>query len=165
MSSTTKTSKLGLSQFAGSDVPDWIADYSEDMLRIDQKFEEDDNNILTSMEQVAAATDPTMLVGVGAMQEVNSSLNVLESNKLLSHIDISNYNSGTNIYTCPSDGYIMLKNTSGSTDGIANILGATSGGQYFQIGLGTGCHSVFVKKGMRVYITNTCDSAVFVPLS
>lgn len=35
MPSTNKTDTLSLSQFSGTDVPDWIQDYNKDMLKID----------------------------------------------------------------------------------------------------------------------------------
>lgn len=35
MSSTNKTTTLKLSQFVGTDKPDWLTDYNEDMEKID----------------------------------------------------------------------------------------------------------------------------------
>lgn len=38
MASTNKTSNLELSQFVGSDKPDWLTDYNGDMLKIDNNY-------------------------------------------------------------------------------------------------------------------------------
>ena len=38
MSSTNKTTKLGLSQFLGTDKPAWLGDYNSDMQKIDDAF-------------------------------------------------------------------------------------------------------------------------------
>ena len=35
MASTNKTTTLGLSQFVGTDKPDWLTDYNDDMEKID----------------------------------------------------------------------------------------------------------------------------------
>lgn len=34
MASTNKTTTLGLSQFVGTDKPDWLTDYNEDMEKL-----------------------------------------------------------------------------------------------------------------------------------
>ena len=38
MASTNKTANLELSQFEGSDKPDWLTDYNGDMLKIDTNY-------------------------------------------------------------------------------------------------------------------------------
>ena len=55
---------------------------------------------------------------------INSNLTELENNDLGTAVDISNYTS-TNMFTCPSDGYIVVNaNTSGAVSSVA-IVGSS----------------------------------------
>lgn len=90
-----------------------------------------------------------------AINTINSNLAELEKNDLSATIDISNYTS-SNMYTCPSDGYLIANaNSSGSVSSVA-IVG--SGGDpnnrvLLEASYATGrtIVPVFIKKGMMLY--------------
>ncbi|OUP21407.1 hypothetical protein B5F29_02690 [Lachnoclostridium sp. An196] len=47
MSTAAKTPNYNLSQVAGSDIPDWITDYTSDMKKIDEALKENADDIAT----------------------------------------------------------------------------------------------------------------------
>lgn len=54
MSSTNKTTKLGLSQFLGTDKPAWLGDYNADMQKIDDAFANLEQSGESSAAEIAA---------------------------------------------------------------------------------------------------------------
>ena len=54
MSSTNKTTKLGLSQFLGTDKPAWLGDYNSDMQKIDDAFANLEQDGQSSATDIAA---------------------------------------------------------------------------------------------------------------
>ena len=91
--------------------------------------------------------------------KLNSSLN--KSLNINTRVDISSYNSLTNCYTIPTDGYlymytnlssrneICLVNKGGITSAIAsNVTGSQYGGSM----------SLFIKKGMKIFYRTTTGS-------
>lgn len=55
MASTNKTTTLGLSQFVGTDKPDWLTDYNEDMEKIDTWATTADSNINAANNNASGA--------------------------------------------------------------------------------------------------------------
>ncbi len=90
----------------------------------------------------------------------NAVYNALSTNNIGTYVDISDYNSSSNMYTLPSDGYVVLVSGAGVTSGVASavVLGANSVGfatyvlnivQEYQ------AYPVYMKKGMKAYYKNT----------
>lgn len=73
--------------------------------------------------------------------------------------DISNYTS-SNMYTCPSDGYVFMYCATSSTIGIV-FLGTIA----VNLGGNLGRYSLFVKKGTKLYVEGSPSIAAFVPIS
>lgn len=100
----------------------------------------------------------------GGLNTVYSTLNSnITKNKLETETDISSYNSSSNRYTIPSDGYITVINNSGASGYI--IVQGNSGSQYFRIGGNTGHYSLFVRKGLKVYTNNSPTNAYYYELT
>lgn len=57
MASTNKTANLELSQFIGSDKPDWLTDYNTDMLNIDNSYGEVSANAEVAARNAQIASD------------------------------------------------------------------------------------------------------------
>lgn len=81
------------------------------------------------------------------------------ANTIGERINIKSYTE-TNMYTCPSDGYIFLYISSTSTAGMVTLgtVAANFGGA-------VGRTLVYVKKGTKVYVSGNPDIAAFVPIS
>lgn len=78
-------------------------------------------------------------------------------------INIISYNSQSNMFTCPSDGYIIV----GTDNNIAHyvIVREPSGSAFISVagnGSRTGFANVFVKKGLKVYVGNNTATDAFV---
>ena len=74
----------------------------------------------------------------------------LTKNDLGSGVDISSYTTTDNLYTCPSDGYILLDaSASASTWVNVEIYGSTSN-NVLVVSASDGRNGIFVRKGMRV---------------
>lgn len=83
MSSTTKTNKLGLSQFLGTDVPDWRTDYNSDMGKIDKEFQDAEENILDTAEEIKANTYEKKYAGASGVQELFSEVSENLNNRFI----------------------------------------------------------------------------------
>ena len=62
MASTNKTTTLDLSQFVGTDKPDWLTDYNDDMEKIDTWATTSDSDINAANNNASEAkttADPT----------------------------------------------------------------------------------------------------------
>lgn len=77
----------------------------------------------------------------------------LDAHDLTNRVTIASY-TASNKYTCPSDGYIFVYNTS-SADGYIAIDELAS------IGANAGRFSAFVRKGTLVWVEGTVTSAYF----
>ena len=74
----------------------------------------------------------------------------ITSNDLGSAVDLSTYTTTDNLYTCQSDGYILLDATTSASTWInAEIYGSTSNNALV-ISASDGRNGIFVRKGMRV---------------
>ena len=85
-------------------------------------------------------------------------------------VDITSYNSKTNLYTFPCDGYVELLSEYGSSNyGNLDLYGSKNTTPYHVHSNGNNISSgiimVFVKKGMRCCVGgNAVSSARFIPL-
>ena len=72
-------------------------------------------------------------------------------------VDLTSYNSSGNQYTIPSDGHICVNIYNGNV-GVAVINGATLSGANSTNGNNQFTFTTFVKKGMKVYVTQIVGS-------
>lgn len=102
---------------------------------------------------VAEDFDPLKWVSTNAyakLTTLNSNLTALEKNDLGSGVDISSYTTTDNLYTCPSDGYILMNASSSTSTWVnAEIYGSTSNNS-FVVSASNGRSGLFVRKGMRL---------------
>ena len=133
-------------------------------------------NILNSLAEVSAATQQNTIAGALALKEVNSSLTANNSDGTF--IDLSMYTSKMNMYTFTSDGYLYMQFDgakltytrvnlhSANNKLIASLCTAGIGGEDNMYS--NDIKSIFVKKGMKVYIAhNTSNNNLirFYPIS
>lgn len=121
-------------------------------------------NVMTEIEAGAAAptaADVTLapITGMSAddVQEgIEELKSALSANKLGTSVDISSYTSTSNLYTCPSDGYLIVGSgtaTTGTVKGRVYGSDSVSGsiaGINMPISETYQTASLFVKKGMRL---------------
>lgn len=92
---------------------------------------------------------------VNVVSTLNGKITALEKHGSSGSVDLTGYTSSSNKYTCPSDGYVVLTSRQVSS-GKLNVNIELSAGQtvyeYMSITAAWQLHSVFVKKGMKVYI-------------
>lgn len=97
------------------------------------------------------------------ISQINRDLSKLTKNNLsVEEIDIKAYTSASNFYTFPTDGYIYMQTRTGSGAVIsARLLGNTSGELVLVCDArgtsGVGFLSLYVRKGMRVYMREDSD--------
>lgn len=90
-------------------------------------------------------------IGDGSIKGAISELNAdITANDLGAEIDIKDYNSTSNLYTAPCDGYLhILANTSGDIN--ANIYGSSGTSNVLRILVRNGDReAVFIRKGMKL---------------
>lgn len=93
----------------------------------------------------------TLLNNDATLNEEISELNAdITANELGAEIDIKNYNSTSNLYTAPCDGYLhILANTTGTIN--ANIYGSNGTSNVLRILVQNGDReAVFIRKGMKL---------------
>ena len=94
-------------------------------------------------------------------KNVDSVENRVDAHTFGTAVDISSYTS-SNKYTCPSDGYVYLSTSSVDSYVTASINNALISAMHG----GSNYNSIFVKKGMKVWIatSNGTFGAWFLPL-
>lgn len=82
--------------------------------------------------------------------------------------DISSYNTSSNKYTIPGDGYLVLAGgTHAATGTVIRLFGPSDNKHYIRIFIITtidslgSTESVFVRKGMRVYVETDIMSSEY----
>ena len=85
---------------------------------------------------------------------------------ILTGIDISAYNSASNQYTAPTDGYVRFELRNASQYFYLNVNNATLlGGDGHQVTNAYDYKCAFIRKGMSIFYTGTVQTAVFYSLS
>lgn len=82
MASTNKTTTLGLSQFVGTDKPDWLTDYNEDMGKIDTWTTTTDSDIAganNKATQAVNAANAASTAANAATKAANNAVTVANS--------------------------------------------------------------------------------------
>ena len=84
----------------------------------------------------------------------------------LTGIDISSYNTDTNQYTAPTDGYVRMELRNANQYFYLYVNNATVlGGEGHQVTNANDYICAFVRKGMRIYYYGTVQTAVFYSLT
>lgn len=96
--------------------------------------------------------------------------NDLSKNNLGSPISLDNYTSSSNIYTFPSDGYVLINESGANTRTGIHLMGASGTGFDIEMGYDsttqyTQRNPVYVRKGMKCYTIGQSGRAVFYPFS
>lgn len=80
--------------------------------------------------------------------------------------DLTSHTTVANAYVIPADGYVAVYNNDTSHNGFLYILGSNTdvNNAYLQIGAQPGRYTTFVRKGMRVYISGSVNTARYVRL-
>ena len=101
-------------------------------------------------------------IGTGTVTNAISTINSnMTANSLTVYTDISSYNSESNKYTIPADGYVFLSNSSGQT-GEGILYGNSSANAYTRFGQVQGRWSVYVRKDMKIYLNGTANTFRFI---
>lgn len=79
MASTNKTTTLDLSQFVGTDKPDWLTDYNEDMEKIDAWATTAESDINTANNNADSAKVSAQSASTAATTAVNTATQALAS--------------------------------------------------------------------------------------
>ena len=79
-------------------------------------------------------------------------------------VNLASYTSESSAYTAPSDGYVFVYNTSSQT-GYLTVKGSTDDNSTVAVGAAGGRTSLFVRKGMKIYLTGTSSAVRFSPIS
>ena len=99
------------------------------------------------------------------LEEVGHQLEELTATTLTG-IDISSYNSDTNQYTAPTDGYVRMELRNANQYFYLMVNNSTMlGGEGRQVTNANDYMSVFVKKGMKIYYSGTVQTAIFYSLT
>lgn len=97
------------------------------------------------------------------LQNLTNRVTVLEDAAVYhldENVDISSYDSSSNPYICPHDGYLQIRNNSGQT-GCLTLARYNASTGYIIIGGVQGYFAVFARKGTHVYVSNQCNMARF----
>ena len=84
----------------------------------------------------------------------------------LSGVNIAAYNSASNQYTAPTDGYVRMELRNANQYFYLNVNNVTLlGGEGHRVTNANDYMTIFIKKGMRLYYTGTVQTAVFYSLT
>lgn len=105
------------------------------------------------------------------LTSVSSNLAKLEYNKTNGAVDLKPYNSDSNMYTFPADGYVRISSESSSTGNIRVVIRTNNNVNcalmYMNVTSTYSAEAVFVKKGMKAFNNNsTCANCIiqYIPL-
>jgi hypothetical protein len=124
----------------------------------------DKDDILHTIEECTASTDPNDVAGASVIDTLNSNMT---KNKIDNVLDISSY-SASNPYVVPEDGYVTI-GANGTSSFVQVVVKGSDGnptGSTPEVSIGrvTGwtTTSIFVRKGMQVYSTTNTTGTVIV---
>lgn len=92
MPSTNKTNPYELSQFIGSDIPSWLSDYNEDMLKINNAIQEAKTSADDAMTSAGSASSDVNALTI-SVSNLSESLNSTNQNVTKNTSDIASINS------------------------------------------------------------------------
>lgn len=143
MASTNKTTTLDLSQFVGTDKPDWLTDYNGDMDKIDgwaavaNSNYNDATNKATSAKAIAESASQAANAATTSAAQANTAVQSLQSSLNWVRGTISNPTAGvfqTTNFTCEYQPGTGLLNVYGSADFVANPSASIPSSNYVSIG-------------------------------
>lgn len=121
MASTNKTTTLDLSQFVGTDKPDWLTDYNADMEKIDAWAATAESDISTATADAFSAKTTAGAASTAANQATTTAGNALSAVNN-TNTNIANWR-GTNSFDCDSfwDSSKKLSISFNKTLGLLNL--------------------------------------------
>ena len=125
------------------------------------------NTITANGAEINLSYYPDNAIGVlaGRVDDIQEQIAGLIANTLIG-IDISAYNSSSNQYTAPTDGYVRMELRNANQYFYLNINNATLlGGEGHQVANANDYMTVFVRKGMKLYYNGTVQTAMFYSLT
>lgn len=143
MASTNKTTTLDLSQFVGTDKPDWLTDYNEDMEKIDTWATTADsdinaaNNNASGAKTTAEAASQAANAATASAAQANTAVQSLQSSLNWVRGTISNPTAGvfqTANFTCEYQPATGILNVYGSATFVAAPSSAIPSSKYVSIG-------------------------------
>lgn len=143
MASTNKTTTLDLSQFVGTDKPDWLTDYNEDMEKIDTWATTADsdinaaNNNASGAKTTAEAASQAANAATTSAAQANTAVQSLQSSLNWVRGTISNPTANifqSTSFICEYQAGTKLLNVYGSGVFIQNISSAIPSDGYISIG-------------------------------
>lgn len=143
MASTNKTTTLDLSQFVGTDKPDWLTDYNEDMGKIDgwatvaNSNYNDATNKATSAKAIAESASQAANAATASAAQANTAVQDLLTSLNWVRGTISNPTAGvfqTTNFTCEYQPGTGLLNVYGSATFVAAPSSAIPSNNYVSIG-------------------------------
>ena len=143
MASTNKTTTLDLSQFVGTDKPDWLTDYNEDMEKIDTWATTADsdinaaNNNASGAKTTAEAASQAANAATTSAAQANTAVQSLQSSLNWVRGTISNPTAGvfqTTNFTCEYQPATGILNVYGSATFVAAPSSAIPSSKYVSIG-------------------------------
>lgn len=143
MASTNKTTTLDLSQFVGTDKPDWLTDYNEDMEKIDTWATTADsdinaaNNNASGAKTTAEAASQAANAATTSAAQANTAVQSLQSSLNWVRGTISNPTAGvfqTTNFTCEYQPATGILNVYGSATFVAAPSSAIPSNKYVSIG-------------------------------
>lgn len=143
MSSTNKTTTLDLSQFVGTDKPDWLTDYNEDMEKIDTWATTADsdinaaNNNASGAKTTAEAASQAANAATASAAQANTAVQSLQSSLNWVRGTISNPTAGvfqTTNFTCEYQPGTGLLSVYGSATFVAAPSTSIPSSNYVSIG-------------------------------
>lgn len=132
----------------------------------------DDTLYQDTISQLDAITDSSIDIG-DSSGEISAIEERLNKNVVETTIDLSTYDSSSNPYTIPDDGYIRVVTNSNATTGRVSVAMHTQTNSYVTVFERDADNkslisSMFVRKGSKVYVSNTIPtgyySVIFMPL-
>lgn len=167
MSSTNKTSNYNLSQFVGADKPAWLADYNQDMSKIDAQMKLNADDITT----VDGKAD-TNTTNIGTLPNLNTSVKtdlVSATNEVYNTATTANntaMQAATNANTAKIEAdaltsYLSITNTASVTPSVTGGTIAAQG-MYYALNAGGTLGKVY---GRVVFnTTTTSDITITIPV-
>lgn len=143
MASTNKTTTLNLSQFVGTDKPDWLTDYNGDMEKIDTWATTADsdinaaNNNASGAKTTAEAASQAANTATTSAAQANTAVQSVQNSLNWVRGTISNPTAGvfqTTNFTCEYQPGTKLLNVYGPATFIQNISSAIPSDGYVSIG-------------------------------
>lgn len=96
--------------------------------------------------------------------DIEAAGDVYAANNTGAYVNLASYTSASSAYVFPSNGYVFTYNAANASS-LLTIKGATDSGGTIAIGAQNARESLYVRKGMKCYVTGTFSAVRFTPLT